>query len=173
MYCPKCGIDTLIDTKFCRGCGMDLQPISQILTGQPVKPSPIHTLLSLQTPSVSPRKKARRAGFIAMGGGLLLAAFLGILGGAFLNLDNDLGEFVASLAGLGGLVFTVGIGIMIYSFFLSKVPTVAHDTQPNLIPPAQPYAQMPPADFGHRVSSVTENTTNLLDTEDNRASRRR
>lgn len=161
MYCPNCGIETLNNKRFCRGCGMDLQLIFQALSGQPPQ-------TSTDTLTESPRKKTRRIGFITMLGGLVLAMLLSILGGAFSNLDDSLGSFFASLSGLGGLVFTIGIGIMIYSLFLSKTPAISHTSQYDAIPPTQPHMQMPPAEFGQRVS-VTENTTELLDQEDNHA----
>jgi hypothetical protein len=100
-------------------------------------------------------------------GGLLLAMLLSILGGAFSNLDDSLGHFFASLSGLGGMVFTVSIGFMIYSLFLPKTPAIKHASQQDAIPTTQPNLQMPPPEFRHRVSSVTENTTELLDQEDN------
>lgn len=152
---------------------MDLNPVSQILSGQPANVSAIQNMLTLDTSTESPRRKARRIGFIVMGGGLLFAMLFSILGGAFSNLDGDLGSFVGSLGNLGGLIFTVGIGIMIYSFFLSKTPTASHIAQHNIIPPADLRPQMPPAGFQQKVSSVTENTTELLDPEPDRARPRR
>ena len=34
MYCPKCGTENIEDARFCRGCGVDLGPVSQALTGK-------------------------------------------------------------------------------------------------------------------------------------------
>jgi hypothetical protein len=34
MYCPKCGNENIEDANFCRGCGADLAPISQALSGR-------------------------------------------------------------------------------------------------------------------------------------------
>lgn len=35
MYCPKCGTENIEDANFCRGCGADLAPVSQALSGRP------------------------------------------------------------------------------------------------------------------------------------------
>jgi hypothetical protein len=34
MYCPKCGTENIEGANFCRGCGADLAPISQALSGR-------------------------------------------------------------------------------------------------------------------------------------------
>jgi len=34
MYCPKCGTENIEDARFCRGCGVDLGPVSQALAGK-------------------------------------------------------------------------------------------------------------------------------------------
>lgn len=167
MYCPNCGIETSIDKRFCRGCGMDIRAVAQAFKGNPANLSTVQNMFSLQG-AESPRKKVRRIGFITMGGGLLLASMLAIIGGAFSTLGGNLGNFVASLSGLGGLVFMLGIGIMIYSCFLPKTSSISHTSPYDAIPPAEPNVQIPPAPFRQSVSSVTENTTDLLDLEDRR-----
>lgn len=173
MYCPTCGTETATDKRFCRNCGMDLNPVSQLVTGQPANATTTPNLLYPDMSTDSPSKKVRRLGILAMIGGVLLAMVLSILGGALTNLDDGVGSFVASLSGLGGMVFTIGIGVFIYSRFLSKTPVASNPTPTEAIPPAQPNLQMPPAQFGQRVSSVTENTTELLDPDEERARVRR
>jgi hypothetical protein len=45
MYCPKCGTENIEGANFCRGCGADLAPISQALSGHaPEKRSAAHDL---------------------------------------------------------------------------------------------------------------------------------
>lgn len=34
MYCPKCGTENIEGANFCRGCGADLAPVSQALSGR-------------------------------------------------------------------------------------------------------------------------------------------
>lgn len=38
MFCPKCGTQTIEETKFCRTCGADLETVSAALTGALVLP---------------------------------------------------------------------------------------------------------------------------------------
>lgn len=33
MFCPKCGTQAIDGTKFCRGCGTDLEPVTAVLSG--------------------------------------------------------------------------------------------------------------------------------------------
>jgi predicted lipid-binding transport protein (Tim44 family) len=134
---------------------MDMQLVSQLLTGQLPVMAPTQT-------AESPRRRMARYGFLTSISGILLAALLGVLGGAFSNLDGDLGAFVASLAGIGGLVFMAGLFMMLYSLFLPKAATPYQP--PQQLPQAQPFMQMPPERFRAPASSVTENTTELLDT---------
>ena len=45
MYCPKCGTENIEGANYCRGCGADLAPISQALSGHaPEKRSAAHDL---------------------------------------------------------------------------------------------------------------------------------
>jgi hypothetical protein len=121
MYCPNCGIQTSSDQKFCRGCGMSLGQVSQMLPGE----SP---MLGAAGGAAEPvnvrgregdeRHRYTRLGFILFWGGIMLAALLGIVGDAMTSLSWRLGHFIENLAGLGALVLLAGLGVMIYSRFL-------------------------------------------------------
>ena len=165
MYCPNCGSETQTDSKFCRLCGTDLNIVSQALTGQ------LQTA-SEQTPSKeSQRRRAAKWGFITFWGGVLLAALFAIIGDAFVPLSHRLGVFVGNLAPLGGLVSTLGIGLMIYSLFLPKSQSgQSEPTKPKLR--AEPRAQISSEPYRQPVRSVTENTTRLFEQSDSKASMR-
>ncbi|HXG63754.1 MAG TPA: hypothetical protein VNO70_01530, partial [Blastocatellia bacterium] len=107
----------------------------QLLTGQLPIVAPAQA-------TESPRRRMARYGFLTSISGILLAALFGVLGGAFSNLDGDLGAFVASLAGIGGLAFMAGLFMMLYSLFLPKAATSYQP--PQQLPQAQPFMQMPP-----------------------------
>jgi len=152
---------------------MDLNPVSQLVTGQTASAPTTKNLIFPDLLTESPRKKIRRLGVIGILGGMLLGMLLSILGGAFSNLDNNLGSFVGSLSNLGALVTTIGIGLLIYSRFLPKAQSTSNSQQYNAVASTDPQLQMPPAQFGQKVSSVTENTTELLEPEEDHARVRR
>lgn len=168
MYCPNCGIETTPDRKFCRSCGIDLITVSRVLTGELQIVEPGTAPAEAAPPWYNQRRGMARAGFIAFWGGIVLAALFGILGGAVENVDSSLGAFLASLAGLGGLVVLIGVGMMIYSLFLSKAPGYSRPPRQTRSPNSQPQAQLPPESYRQPVSSVTEPTTKLFDEADQR-----
>ena len=168
MYCPNCGIETTQDRKFCRSCGTDLITVSRVLTGQLQVVEPGSGAGQSALPWYSHRRGAAKAGFIAFWGGILLAAMFGIIGSALENIDQSVGSLVASLAGLGGLVVLFGIGLMIYSLFLSKAPAYPQSPLQTRLPNSQPQAQLPPESYRQPVSSVTESTTRLFDEAEQR-----
>jgi len=109
-----------------------------------------------------------RFGFILFWSGVMLGAFLGILGDAMRSLSWRLGTFIEHLAGLGGLVLLAGLGFMIYSRFFAPSKSV-EPPQPRAIPPAPSSiyhsGRQPDPAFESRqpAPSVTEHTTHTLD----------
>jgi hypothetical protein len=166
MYCPNCGIETTPDRKFCRSCGMDLITISRVLTGEAQIVEPGGGATQVPPPWHSQRRGMAKFGFATFWGGILLASLFGIVGSALENVDHDLGIFLQNLSGLGGLVVLVGIGLMIYSLFLSKAPAYSQPPRQVPLPRSQPQVSLPPESYRHPVSSVTESTTKLFDESD-------
>jgi zinc ribbon protein len=164
MFCPNCGVETQRETKFCRSCGMDLKLVSQSFAGQ------TQIIGEQQAPKESQRRQAMKWGFVTFWGGILLAALLAIMGDAFIPISQRLGVFIGNLAPLGGLVTTVGIGIMLYSLFLPKAPSAkspsAKSQKANPKLQSQTPAQLPPEPYRQPVGSVTESTTRLFDQPD-------
>lgn len=163
MFCPNCGIESEINRKFCRSCGMSLEVISHVLTGQFPSAQTGDGVVESEQMFKSDRQKVKRIGFITLLCGFFLAATLAILGGAFGNLDSQLGNFIGSLAGMGGVVLMTGIGIIIYSLFLPKLSALPKTHQQTSLPPAQQPVNLRPDYNRVPVSSVTENTTELLE----------
>jgi len=163
MYCPNCGTQASADQKFCRSCGLNLQAISQMLTGQRPAAEPSIALVEIVERFQSHRQKMLRWGFITLWIGITVAAFLGIVGGSLTSINWDLGQLIASLAGLGGLILLVGIGLMIYSRFLPRVPAYRPSPQPTALPQAESRMGLPPKRYTEPVPSVTEQTTVKLE----------
>jgi hypothetical protein len=166
MYCPNCGTQAPPDQRYCRSCGFSLQLISQVVTGRPPDAQREKILVEAAERFQSQRFKMRRWGFITLWGGMVVAAFLGIVGGAITGIAPMLGAVIASLAGLGGLILIIGVGIMIYSLFL---PRALDDRQPSrsaALPQAAATVPLPPQRRPESAPSVTEHTTELLETSD-------
>jgi hypothetical protein len=202
MFCPNCGTPTQIpDQNFCKICGTNLLVVSRALqpaapgeTAPPAAGTPpyIGTLTAGAGPlpeqfaalpfvrEEAHRQKIRKLGWIAMGGGILFAIFLEILGDALANLSSELGAFVSDLGEFGGLIFVGGLMMTLYARFVMKKtnqPQVVIVQQPansvgnasgfqNAAPnPAAPAPQLTPAPPTNYAPppSVTENTTAHLD----------
>jgi zinc-ribbon domain len=166
MYCPNCGIETTPDRKFCRSCGMDLITISRVLMGELQVVEPGSGATSLALPWYSQRRGMAKFGFATFWGGILLAALFGIVGSAIEEVDHSAGLMIQNFAGLGGLVVLVGIGLMLYSLFLSKAPANFQPPRQMGLPKSQPQASLPPESYRQPISSVTESTTKLFDESD-------
>jgi hypothetical protein len=142
---------------------MDLKLVSQSFAGQ------TQIINEQQTPKESQRRQAMKLGFVTFWGGILLAALLAIMGDVFIPISQRLGGFIGNLAPVGGLVTMVGIGIMIYSFFLPKAPSTK-SPKAKAKQQSQTPAQLPPEPYRQPVSSVTESTTRLFDQSDSMGS---
>ncbi|MFY9611814.1 MAG: hypothetical protein WAU45_24775 [Blastocatellia bacterium] len=160
MYCPNCGIQTAAaERKFCRSCGMDLQLVAKTITGD-IQPDDVTDQLAR-----SPRRKMMRIGFATLWGGLMLAILLVIAGGAVEGLNQTLGILINNLAPLGALVMMIGVGVMIYSRFLPKAPSLALPSHDRAVLPNPQQMTLPPERPRQPVSSVTEGTTKLFEEE--------
>jgi hypothetical protein len=172
MYCPNCGTEATPDRKFCRSCGTDLITLSRVLTGQLQVVEPGSIAREGNLPWHSRRDGMAKAGFIALWGGILVAALFAIVGSALEDVDRSVATFVQNLAGLGGLVIVLGVGMLLYSLFISKAAAMPPPPLQTRFPNTQPQAELPPEPYRQPVSSVTESTTRLFDETDQRDSTR-
>jgi len=189
MFCPQCGQRQISnDARFCSSCGFAMNVVAELLAhgGQlpwrPPAPGSGH---------LSPRQKGIRQGAMLMLSTLLIVPLLAILGVAMLGFP---GEIVA-LAAVG--CFMGGFLRILYAFFLeSKVPADAAAAQQVYMPPsavpnylgtpqqisALPPPQSAPVPIYHRPqrfdtgeiappSSITENTTRLLEKQPDESSK--
>jgi zinc-ribbon domain len=153
MSCPKCGLQTLPDQKFCRSCGASLQMTTQRL----VKPATISD--PELRPAIGFADGKQRAQALALWGFIIMfiGAAIGVIGKKLVHDD---------------IVTVVGILVSLAGMFITVYPYLApsrrrHDSGPPS--PPEVLAQSPstkylsPEGNIEYVSSVTERTTDLLE----------
>lgn len=161
MYCPKCASDNHSDQNFCRGCGLDLAPVSKALAGGPAAAGP-NTIKQLSAFSRSPMF---RWGFVALWLGLLLVIGMGVGGDMVTRFSRPLGRLINDATGLAVLPLLAGAGLMAYSILFPSPKGSPVDVSPLRPVPTNSLneghdAIQPPA------PSISEHTTYRLDKKD-------
>lgn len=177
MFCPKCGRQQPTNTRFCSGCGFQLDGTSQLLANDGMLP-----MINNMPPQTSafPEKKAKprgmKIGVILM---LISAVLSPIFFGASIAADHP-GPLIVPFT-----MFLAGFATLIYSLiFRDSTPQVTHPQSFHPRQPIQPIHPSPPPGLPqphvHRVEnfqkplntseivntpSVTEGTTQLFDKE--------
>lgn len=177
MYCPKCGQSQVADeVRYCSRCGFALGGVTQLLAHDGAWPQHLSPGATAQVPS--PRRKGAKQG----GTLILVGAFLvPVLALIVTIIGSEAYEFV--LAGV--IILIVGIVRLLYALLFedahpaAPAPLPAHAPAPPQFNPAPPRAALPqqqaspaPVSFRTRETgelagppSVTENTTRLLDAQ--------
>lgn len=154
MICPKCGLQTLPEQKFCRSCGASLQAITQRL--------PEGTTLAGQiTPAIIIREEMHGANRLVQWG--LIVMFVGaVIGVVGKMLMHD-----QMVTVVGVLLSLAGMFLAVYPY-LSPPSRTRHNSgppsQPELQKQSQPTKQLPEERTIEYVPSITEKTTDLLKT---------
>jgi len=150
MMCPKCGLPTLPEQKFCRSCGASLE-----MTTQPLADATTTISQAEPTARTQSHERARQLvlwGFIVMFAG----AAIGVIGKKLVH--EDIVTVVGVLMSLAGMFLTV------YPYFVAA--RAPHNTSPSPTPnelPEFPRKNLPPEREIDYVPSITEKTTNLLE----------
>ena len=163
MYCPSCGIQTSSDPKYCRSCGMDLQMISQAVgehSGQIIEIGDARD------------KELQRWGKITSLIGISVLSLLGI--GAFicLSISKVLGMSFDDFGFdyFAPIVFTIALCLMVIGAGLVSYPNIRKELRRPLgakrVGSADTTGQLGVSDRAEGMTSITERTTNLLETED-------
>ncbi len=171
MYCPKCGQQQVSEEmRFCSRCGLALSGLAEWLAGTSL---PVQRADETRVLGVSPRRKnIRRAAKLMFFSAVLFPVFL-----AFSIAVDEGGPMVIPF-----MVFFVSLVWMLYARLFSDktMPVLNQSAQTSTLytPPARtplPPATTPPIPNTGRQqvrtnelaqpSSVTENTTRLLDNE--------
>jgi hypothetical protein len=171
MYCPKCGTDSSIEQKFCRSCGMNLLPVSEVLAGEelelhpstPGQESLIKAASTASTPAAFYRSKMFRWGFVTGWLGLLLVITLGAGGDALSHISPGLGAISNDLAGLAVVPMLLGAGLIAYSYFIAVAHAATGVHSIDELARERHTIGLPSPGISEPVPSVTEPTTYRLD----------
>jgi zinc ribbon protein len=151
MMCPKCGLPTLPEQKFCRSCGSNLE-----ITTQPLAEPTTTISQAERTTSPEANERAKKLmlwGFIL----IFVGATIGVVGKKLVH--EDIVTVVGVLMSLAGMFLTV---------YPHLVPArVKHITSPSPQPndlPAFARKTLPEERELDYIPSITERTTNLLET---------
>jgi len=182
MFCPQCGQQQLSGAvRYCSRCGFPLDGVIQLLgTGGML---PVYRS-SDEPVQISPRRKGVKQGAILLLSGAVIVPILGVLASFS---DTTFVQILTALAAI--ICFVGGPFRMLYAALFEEgapprvpvygpPPHVGVPQQPQFGPPRQNVALPPPpvrsasgwrrpttAELANRPS-VTENTTRLLDKED-------
>ncbi len=175
MYCPQCGQLQVSDSvRFCSRCGFLLEGASIILASGGVIPA--RFVKSADQP-LSPRSKGVRQGAMLMLSTALVVPILAIL---TINFLEPLAHIIIPLAAV--FCFVGGLLRMLYALLLENAvarpeydqgeysPQLSHaQTNPALPPASRPTTsnwKRPQTAEIYTPPSITENTTRLLDKEE-------
>jgi len=152
MNCPKCGLQTLPDQKFCRSCGDKLQMITQPLAEH----APV---ARAEKPAIISKTETQRASGLTLWGFIIMfiGVAIGVIGKMLMH------EEMVTVVGV--LVSLVGMFLTVYPY-LSPSRRQKQDyipsSQPEALTQSQPTRYLPPESNIEYVPSITEKTTDLL-----------
>ena len=155
MYCPNCSTEASIEQKFCRSCGMELLSVAQLIRDQ--------TPMVKHDNSGEAVFRARQRlmliwGFIITFGAAAVGASLKILGKESIHPAGDLTPYVSVIAVLSAFL---GMALMCYP--LLQMMSGKHRSSKLALPESEPTIKLKPALLPEQPSSVTEQTTELLE----------
>jgi hypothetical protein len=165
MICLTCGLQTLPEQKFCRSCGASLQ-----ITTQPLVEPLVEYAPSTNLPAAPASREGQRPSGLMLWGFILM--FVGVAIGVISKklLHQEIVTVVGILLSLLGMFLTV------YPYLLPP-PRRKHITsprsQPVVLSPSKPPAQLPQGNSAEYLPSVTEATTDLLERSVTTAPRRK
>jgi hypothetical protein len=165
MHCPNCGTVSPNDQKFCRACGLSLEKFSQLLAEQ--LPT---TKTSLENQRSSKLEKAA----FGLWTGAAAIFFGAICWGIISEIIIRKGEV------LGGVLFltvltaiSLGALLITYSSHLEKRAASRQLDKPEAMPKADTAPDLLSGIGPAPMTSVTDHTTELIENDEAKNSRRR
>jgi zinc ribbon protein len=145
MFCPRCGIENTNEQRFCRSCGLDMDVITQMVTGELAGSTDNLPLRRQQIGSLTP---------VIYGLALIiLGTVLGTIG------KKVLGE--QGVADIGTLISVLGVGLLALKgiFLLQQTRFSQPQKTQQSIGQSAVRQPLPSAE----APSITEQTTRQLD----------
>ncbi len=162
MYCPRCATPLSDDQKFCRACGLSLQLVSNLLTGEHLADEPDESEPKTDERFQNRKVILERRGIITIVVALLVGCLIPIIVGINMYYPG-LTPLILMLAGLAGILLFSGAILLIYADGLSKEPPSPDSSRSAKLPHAKQTNKLPPEDQSAYIPSVTEDTTDLLE----------
>ena len=160
MHCPNCGHKISAEQKFCRGCGMSLEKVVQLL-GE-LSPAVRQSAQGAREQQL--KRLAERAG-TALLAGAGAVFFLAVCWAIILKIIIRKGEWLEGGMFLALLIALVGGGLLLSYSASARKSALALAPEPPALQPDEHTARLlsePPLE---PVPSVTERTTELLTVE--------
>ncbi len=184
MHCPQCGLQVSSELRFCSRCGFPLSGVAELLANGGVIPQ-YQAPSSETTPTISPRRKGVQQGvaliFIAC---VLTPLFVAL--NAYLRFPEIFASLTAIIGFIGGALRVLYALLFEQGAPKQKVVYVQANQPQGSLPAYQQTPARPSGDISRRTlppqqsapvsnwrrpdtaelvkpSSVTENTTKLLD----------
>ncbi len=150
MLCPNCGTKATTTHKFCRGCGMNLAPVSEALAAH------------LSPGGAASAREAERRAARRMRNGLLVGVFVVLLGALVMTVLSGKGfTLIGLLTILLGVVFSLAA-------VLPPLRAAARVDEDDAPPPSEDAAatqRLLHENTTEPAASVAERTTELLGVE--------
>ena len=164
MHCPGCGAPALLTQRFCRSCGFSLEKITEAVAEQLASPELLNEKIKLQK-----RQQKIQRSLLVAGGSFVALIVMSMLSGLIYLMA------VGSLPLVPGVILLIlmltGIvagSLGTYSERLKRTLADPHPVTTGMLPQSDPGLQL--EDHEGPMMSVTERTTNLLESNLNASS---